>query len=80
MTNTLNLESTSITSSPIPIDSNKRARSNEKALSEEEINAIVNILGNHLLIVKKLIMVEKGKYNNKRGFFSLLFFVLMHCY
>lgn len=73
MTKALDFEPTSITSSPIPIDSTKRARPNEKTLSEEEINDIVNILGNHLLIVKKLIMIEKGKYNNKMFFFLLLF-------
>ncbi|KAI8644624.1 S-adenosyl-L-methionine-dependent methyltransferase [Parasitella parasitica] len=52
-----------LSSPSIPtIVKNKRHRPNEKPLDEEDINVIVNILGNQLLNVKKLIMVEKDTY------------------
>lgn len=58
MTNTLYPE--------LPTDSRKRARphdeEDEETICEEDINAIVTILGNQLLIVKKSIMAEKGNY------------------
>ncbi|KAK4510727.1 uncharacterized protein ATC70_005160 [Mucor velutinosus] len=56
MTNALDLEP--------PADNRKRCRPNddEESISEEDINAIVTILGNQLLIVKKSIMTEKESY------------------
>ncbi|CAO0792542.1 unnamed protein product [Mucor circinelloides] len=48
-----------------PIANCKRSRPNdddEEAINQEEINAIVNTLGNQLLIVKKSIMIEKESY------------------
>ncbi|CEP12884.1 hypothetical protein [Parasitella parasitica] len=52
-----------VSAPPIPATvKNKRQRPNEKPLGEEDIHVIVTMLGNQLLNVKKLIMVEKDTY------------------